>query len=315
MTQQELEARYRWLLRAYPKGYRRENGAEMIGTLMEAANAGQRRPTAREAAALILRGLQARAGTHHTHPADHAWRGTLRLAALLALVYATAASLADTGAVIPRFVADRAVDYPPELIHPLVTIIAAAALLTVVRGRYLLGLLATLAALAATLVVSFFSLVARDNVTGELHYPPFDLVLRFAASDSTIWPLPLAVLLIAPLLRWPTPGTHRPLAWLLGVLAAVFLLPTQYDVTIGVQPWATVAVMIGFLLWIAVDARATIAAATLLLPLIIASLFLYAQDGWGQPEVFGGVWFWTFVVGAVALISAGAVGLRHQVRM
>lgn len=316
MSQEALEARYRWLLRAYPKGYRRENGAEMIGTLMEAAEADQRRPTAREAAALVLRGLQVRAGAHGARRTGHAWRGTLRLAALLLLVYATAGSLTDTGAVLPRMVAERAVDYPFELIHPLATIIAAAALLAVARGRYLLGMLATFAALAATLAVMYFSFAGRDNVTGEVYYFPIDsVVLNFASTDSTFWPLPLAILLLAPLLRWPTPGTHRPLAWLLGVPAAVFLLPTQYQATIGVQPWATVAVIIGFLLWTAVDSRATIAAATLLLPLIIASRFIYAQGGWDQLETLASARFWTLVIAAVALLTVGALGLRRQVRI
>jgi hypothetical protein len=161
----------------------------------------------------------------------------------------------------------------------------------------------------------YLSFAGRDHVTGQVYYLPIGLVLHFVVIDSTIWALPLALVLIAPLLRWATPGTPRPLAWLLGVLAAVFLLPTQYEVTIGVQPWATAAVIIGFLLWIAVDARATIAAAALLLPLIIASLFRYAQGGWGQPEILGSAWFWTPVIAAVAQLTVGALGLRRQARI
>jgi hypothetical protein len=315
MSNEALESRYSILLRAYPKGYRRERGAEMIGTLMEAAGDEQRRPTAREAASLVLRGLQARAGAHRARSAGQTWLGALRLAVLLLLAYATAGSLAETGGVLSDVVADRAVDYPPSLIHPLGTIIAAVALLAVARGRYVPGLVATLGTLAATLVVEYFGAVSEDNVTGELHYPPIGSVLDFVVSDSTFWPLPLAVLLIVPLIPARVPGTRRPLAWLLAVLVAVFLLPTNYTVTIGLQPGATVVVMAGFLLWIAVDARATVAAGVLLLPLIIAPLVIHAQGDLGQSEILGSAWFWTFVVGAVALLAAGALGLRRQARI
>jgi hypothetical protein len=314
MTQDALEARYRLLLRAYPKHYRHERGAEMIGTLMEAADGDQRHPTVREAAILILRGLQARAGTHGMSSTRQAFLGALRLAVLLLLAYATAGSLAETGRVLPRIVTDRAVEYPPELIHPAVTVIAALAVVAVAGGRYVLGLLAALGAFAATLVVQFLSVVGVDNVTGEHHYPPIGFVRDVATTDSTLWPLPLAVLLIVALIRWPAPGAARPAAWLLAVPVAVLLLPTDYDVTIGLQPGATVVVMAGFLLWVAVDARATIAAGVLLIPLIIAMLSLKLQGAWGGPEILGVQWFWTLVAGAVALLTAGAVGLRRQAR-
>ncbi|GAA3749593.1 hypothetical protein GCM10022225_37330 [Plantactinospora mayteni] len=312
MTQEVLEARYRLLL-AYPKRYRRERGAEMIGTLMEAAGPDQRRPTVREGAMLVLRGLQTRARTHDAGSTSRGLRGSLRLAVLLLLVYATAGSLAETGRVLPRIVTDG-VEYPPELIYPLVTVIAALAVVAVAGGRYVLGLLATLGALAAALVVLRLVSVGVDSVTGERHYPPIEFVRDGAMTDSTLWPLPLAVLLIVPLILWPAPGTRRPVAWLLTVPVAVFLLPTDYDVTIGLQPGATVVVMAGFLLWVAVDARATIAAGVLLIPLIIAMLSLGALGAWDQPEVLGVTWFWTLVIGAIALLTGGALGLRRQAR-
>ncbi|GLI00832.1 hypothetical protein [Phytohabitans aurantiacus] len=308
-----LEARYRRLLRAYPKGYRHERGAEMMGTLMEAAGDDQRRPTAREAAALVLRGLQARAGAHHARSVRQSWLGALRLAVLLLLVYATAGGLAETGRVIPRVLTDG-LAYPPELFYPLGMVITALAVVAVARGRYVLGLLATLGGLAATLTSAYFAMAGRDNVTGQLHYPEIRLVVHFTGIEPTFWPLPLALLLIAPLIAWPAAGTRRPLPWLLGVLAAVFLLPTAYEVTIGVQPWATVAVVVGFLLWTVVDARATIAAGVLLVPVILALLVVNTQS-YGQFETLASAWFWTLVVGAVALVAAGTFGLRRQARL
>lgn len=309
---QALEARYRWLLRAYPKGYRHERGAELIGTLMEAAGDDQRRPTTREATALVLRGLQARAGAHHARSARQSWLGALRLAVLLLLVYATAGWLADTGAVVSRILGERAIEYPPELLYPLGMVITTLAVIAVARGRYPLGLLTTLCGLATALVTMYFTSAGTDNVTGEVHYPPIELVVHFAGTEPTFWPLPLALLLIAPLMAWPAAGTRRPLPWLLGVLVAVFLLPTAYEVTIGLQPWATFAVTIGFLLWMAVDARATVAAGVLLLPLILALVVTYAQGGWVQPETLTVVWFAALVIGAITLLAAGAFGLRRQ---
>ncbi|MEV4799387.1 hypothetical protein AB0K18_05170 [Nonomuraea sp. NPDC049421] len=49
----DLERRYRRLLRAYPKQYRAAHGEELIGTLMEAARPGSRRPSLRETRHLL----------------------------------------------------------------------------------------------------------------------------------------------------------------------------------------------------------------------------------------------------------------------
>jgi hypothetical protein len=51
---------YRRLLRAYPRWYRRERGAEMLTTLLDAAEPGQRRPHPRDALDLLLGGLRCR---------------------------------------------------------------------------------------------------------------------------------------------------------------------------------------------------------------------------------------------------------------
>ena len=51
---------YRWLLLAYPRRYRRSRGLEIVSTLLDAAEPGQRRPRWRDAANLVLRGLMRR---------------------------------------------------------------------------------------------------------------------------------------------------------------------------------------------------------------------------------------------------------------
>jgi hypothetical protein len=57
-----LTRRYRRLLLAYPRAYRREHGEELLGVLLDAAPAGQTRPTLGEAADLVRGGLRCRLG-------------------------------------------------------------------------------------------------------------------------------------------------------------------------------------------------------------------------------------------------------------
>ncbi|MER7007271.1 hypothetical protein ABT297_30110 [Dactylosporangium sp. NPDC000555] len=52
-----LARRYRWLLLAYPRTYRRERSPEILATLLDAAGPSQSRPAAREAAQLLRHGL------------------------------------------------------------------------------------------------------------------------------------------------------------------------------------------------------------------------------------------------------------------
>jgi hypothetical protein len=314
MSQDALEARYRLLLWAYPRRYRRERGAEMIGTLMDAAAPDQRRPTVREATVLVLRGLQTRAGTHGGAAASRGGHGALRLAVLLLLTYATAGSLAKTGAALPRMIAARAVEHPSVVINPLTTVVAVGAVVGVAAGRYVWGLLATLGALAGSLIAMHLSSVRIEIVGGGRFYPPFESSIDFALGEPAIWPLPLAALLLIALTVRPVPGARRPTAWLLAVPVAVLLLPTDYETTIGVQPWATAIVMAAFLVWVAVDARATIAAGVLLIPLILSLLSLRSMGAWDQAASPVRVWFWSLLVGTGVLLTAGALALRRQAR-
>jgi hypothetical protein len=57
-----LERRYRWLMLAYPPGYRSLHGDELVATLLDTATPGRTLPPGREAWALIVGGLRARAG-------------------------------------------------------------------------------------------------------------------------------------------------------------------------------------------------------------------------------------------------------------
>ncbi|MFC5002825.1 hypothetical protein ACFPIJ_33980 [Dactylosporangium cerinum] len=56
----ELERRYRRLLRWYPRAFRKDVGAELVTTLLDAAEPGQRRPSRRAVADLVKGGLRQR---------------------------------------------------------------------------------------------------------------------------------------------------------------------------------------------------------------------------------------------------------------
>jgi hypothetical protein len=60
MSEDRLERRARWLLRAYPAAYRADRGEEIIGTLLEAVPPGRDWPPSRETVALVAAGLRAR---------------------------------------------------------------------------------------------------------------------------------------------------------------------------------------------------------------------------------------------------------------
>jgi hypothetical protein len=57
-----LARRYEWLLYAYPVGYRQRHGDEILGTLLDAADAGQRAPKVAEAVDLLFGGICRRLG-------------------------------------------------------------------------------------------------------------------------------------------------------------------------------------------------------------------------------------------------------------
>jgi hypothetical protein len=60
----ELERRYRRLLRAFPRGYRRHRGEEMLATLLDSAAPGQTRPTVTDTVDLLRAALRERSGLH-----------------------------------------------------------------------------------------------------------------------------------------------------------------------------------------------------------------------------------------------------------
>ncbi len=110
---------------------------------------------------------------------------------------------------------------------PITALLAGAALVLVARGRYPIGL----AVAVPGLLTNHF---VMDYYPGRLSLDGLGLV----PPDPDYWPLPLAVLMLLPLLHRPLAAGRRSSLWLLAVPAALILLPTAYDATLRIQPWA-----------------------------------------------------------------------------
>lgn len=260
------EQTYEQLLRFYPADYRRRRGDEMLATLLDAADAG-RRPSRREVASLAVNGLRVRLGV------GGGWPAALRLAALVLVCRAAADAwsevvvstnhqlwiMGDYDRILPAFAA------------------VVAALLLLARGSYRLGLVAVAIAFATTQWA-----LTEPN--------PW---------SSHFWQLPLAAVLVVPLLRHRPPLPRRPARWLLGVPIAIALLPPSYDDNV-LAFWAAGAAVLALSI---VDARVAITAVALLTPSILPML-----GDLRDPPL-------SYLVVAVPLAVAGTHLMRRQVKL
>lgn len=264
-----LQRRYAALLRFYPADYRRGRSDEMLATLIECAAPGQRRPTWRETAALVLGGLRARAGTDLRRTPQQLLLSAAKMTVLALLGYAAAQTV---GHLLRPALGMSDVDLGGAdslLVHfgpdVLVLSLYLGAIGAVAAGRYLRGAMLALAAfLPATL------LFAAWPVAAQLPYGEF-------------WPVPVAVPLALALARARYAGPVRPLPWLLAVPAAVVLLPTDVSYQWGLQPWAGLAVVGAGLAWIVVDLRVSVAVAGLAATNLLNAVGWNATAGAAAP--------------------------------
>jgi hypothetical protein len=240
-----LHNSYAVLLRCYPADYRRERGDEMLATLVDCAAPGQRRPTMRETAALIRGGLRARAGIATRRTPRQLWLSATKMTALALLVYAAAQTVGHLlriplGMSKVEFggLDSYILDFGPDL---LVLSLYGAAIVSIAADHHLRGAALALAGfLPATLLFHQWS------VATQLSYGEF-------------WPIPVAIPLTLALARARHVQPGRPGPWLLLVLPAVVLLPTDASYHWELQPWTGVAVVVAGLLWAVLDVRVSIA--------------------------------------------------------
>jgi hypothetical protein len=184
-----LARRYQALLRAYPKAWRDERGEEMLGTLLDAAEPGRRRPSAREAASIVGQGMLERLGLRRRRSPGAVWAEGLRIGALIML----AATFTD---VVISLV--EAVQHPgvPGAIawHGTAIVLGIAAMAALIRGRPMVAAVLTAlwcAAPAMFGVVSWNLVVALIVLAGVGGVRPAD-----RRRTSAVWLLVVPVILV-----------------------------------------------------------------------------------------------------------------------
>ena len=290
---QRLERRYQRLLHLYPKGYREEHGAEMLATFTEAAESGRTRPASREIAALVVAALRVRAGAVATSSPRHAWWSALRVAALLLMAQVAAQSAARAGGVFSELLTGRGLTLVSELGHPAELVASVLALVALAQGRYALGVILA----AATFGLGQWA----------MSWLPF----MFMLVDGEFWQLPLVILLTLPLLWRRPPTAGRPLAWLLAIPLSLLLLPTEFDASLHLQPFALLAVCASCLAWSVIDARASIAGGALLLAPILSLLGFYLP-GWANGRSENLALLSSYLLFAAALFGIGTALVRRR---
>jgi hypothetical protein len=291
-----LERRCRLLMRAYPAGYRRERGEEIIATLLEATPQGRRRPLARDARALIIGGLRARAAQHRSLTTAV----NLRLAVLAGVcIYLGLDATAD----LHRFVAgqvDRA--------------LPASALGSYGWPALLAGLLTAVAVGVPWLTRRPFAVAASLAAAAATSY-------GFSYYETTSHLVTQLVCLAAVVAL--TGGTeHRSPAWLwlIGTVVAALALPgllpavtiTSHWWEIIASSWVNIAlgadlgVAAAAVAWVAIDARPLAAVATYLLlwlvPPMLNKLAAGTDNWYAEPALL--------VVAAIAALAVWQ--LRRQ---
>ena len=299
-----LERRYRLLLLSYPKRYRQERSEEITGTLLELARPGQRYPTPREVATLILAGLRTRARGADGPTSATLWPGALRLATLFLLADAAALTLAE---LLAHAIDAMLINGEPPAwrdgVGLLTLVLIGGALVACAASRRALTLpLIVLAALAS---YGFPQRMVDGGIS---------------------WVLPLAALASLPLLRWRAPATRHPSRWLLTVPVALIVLPTQLPVLFTADSWVytilfsnqfeiLVALLIVCLLWSVVDARVPFAAGTVMLAFAVPALLALVTGGSGlyRSSLVRDAWVWGIT--AVVPLVVGSACAKRQARL
>jgi hypothetical protein len=272
-----LEQRYRRLLRSYPRTYREERSEEIISTLLQLAHPGQRRPTIREAVALVLGGLRTRAGIHLRSATVIVWAGALNLAVLLLLADGAATMLAQSIRVVIGLIAGPHLPTVWEIGYPLTTVLVCVALPAAAAGRRAIALALTLLAILAQ------------------HWSPDVTTMNgIPLLNGLLWQLPLAAALTIPLLRRRVPAAPYAVRWLIAVPVALIIMPTQLPAIFserswtwglfGYQFWILQAAPLGCLLWSLIDARVPIAAGAVLSAFALPVLLAWATNARHDPH-------------------------------
>ncbi|MEU5942506.1 hypothetical protein ABZ807_25770 [Micromonospora sp. NPDC047548] len=300
----ELERRYRWLLRAYPRAYQQYRADEMLETLLATADDERRRPSLREAAALVVGGLRARTGVDRLGSRSALGYSALRLSALSLLVYGMTLWAGSPISFLVTMLSEG--PYKPDTwwyMHIAIPALLTIALFAAAWGSYRLAFAATILTVAAQLWSANPSLWSVYSLQSAI-VPKF-------------WPALLASLALLGLLRAPRTPVTRPWAWpVLGALAVVALTPSPINgwsdaPLMSLYAFAALAVITA-----PIDARMPIVASVLLLaPALAQATFelYFKQAGWELETSITTILILTAVM--VITLAAGTIAGRRQARM
>lgn len=282
-----LEQRCRTLLRAYPRWYRRQRGDEMLATLLEASQPGQRWPSARDARALIIGGLRVRATQDQRLTTAANLRLAAQLGAALTLLLLIAGNLTSAILIWAHI-------YAQNIGNGLWSVYGLLGLATVVAAwfapRLVVAVLAAATAAAAVWV--------------------------FWGSGKALAILPAGLLIMLAVLVQLGERLPRSWLWLAGawfgwnVLEALTVLePLRFlSVPLAVVPLIILGLVV---LWAFVDARLAMAMAIYIAcTYVVYQLLSSVSYGWAVVSPGPGLLI--FVAAAVVLASGSFWRLRRQ---
>lgn len=187
MSAAVLRHRYQRLLAAYPSDWRAANGAVVLDTLLEAAGPTRRWPSPREAVALLVGGVRARAQQAAAGDPRWRWVDGLHIGAILLTVTGLSIVVNRTATLIAYGVTEW--DTPLSLtleVVPAVLLLLMA--LAVVRARVLLALIAAAVTVPVSVTIALMldAYVAPGRLTGGL---------TGLVAETTVGALPLIMVL------------------------------------------------------------------------------------------------------------------------
>ena len=282
-----LERRCRTLLRAYPRWYRRQRGDEMLATLLEASQPGQRWPSARDTRALIMGGLRVRATQDQRLTTAANLRLAAQLGAALTLLFLIAGGLTSAILIWAHI-------YAQHIGNGLWSVYGLLGLATVVAAWF-----------APRLVVAVLAAATAAAA-----------VWAYWGSGKALAILPAGLLIMLAVLACLGERLPRSWLWLAGgwfgwnVLEALTVLePLRFlSVPLAVVPLIILGLVAG---WAFVDARPAMAMAIFVA--CIGVLYqLLSSLSYGWAVVSPGPGLLIFVAAAVVLASGSFWQLRRQ---
>jgi hypothetical protein len=282
-----LERRCRSLLRAYPRWYRRQRGDEMLATLLEASQPGQRWPSARDTRALITGGLRVRATQDQRLTTAANLRLAAQLGAALTLLFLIAGCLTSAILIWAHI-------YAQHIGSGLWSVYGLLGLATVVAAWF-----------APRLVVAVLAAATAAAA-----------VWAYWGSGKALAILPAGLLIMLAVLACLGERLPRSWLWLAGgwfgwnVLEALTVLePLRFlSVPLAVVPLIILGLVV---LWAFVDARPAMAMAIFVACIgVLYQLLSSVSYGWAVLSPGPGLFI--FVGAAVVLASGSFWRLRRQ---